>query len=381
MLATMKSCQSSTSEPVVLRSAATPKNGADEIGRFFCDYFSFGKHKTIANSASLDVIDKELLKCLGNEWPPAWCLPSPCVTIDGNRGLGGKLNIHRLFIADLVWLFYIERMGIFRILGAILDDFATRGRKPISNGATQGPENDVLAIILEAMVRQMKSGLSSTVRDRNSTYLRCLGWTSDAGRKLNVPAQSNKKFNHHFHLFIYHALQFYKDKRLAVAIQTTAGAGKPSVATKITLRDTIEGLRKSFDVFDYGRNYNNTLSGLVWAIAGFGVLRGLRTALGIPVEYDEPYEYIPAAFEMFTGQQAADHNHNRFLAHKECAQNARSLLLGIQVLNFQDTSPNGELEQWLELVEDRVEGYRTAYEALAGIDLASSPNPTLEMAT
>ena len=64
------------------------------------------------------------------------------MTLDGNRNRMtgnsfGSPRIRRLFVGDLVWLFFFERMGIFRILGVILDDFATRGRLPISNGSLE----------------------------------------------------------------------------------------------------------------------------------------------------------------------------------------------------------------------------------------------------
>ena len=67
-------------------------------------------------------------------------LPSPsCVTLEGIRNLSRAtlddparvpVRIRRLFIGDVVWLFYFERMGIFKILGAILDDYATKGKHP-----------------------------------------------------------------------------------------------------------------------------------------------------------------------------------------------------------------------------------------------------------
>ena len=49
-------------------------------------------------------------------------------------------DIKRLFLGDLLWLFFFERMGIFKILGVILDDFATRGGFPISNGSLDATE-------------------------------------------------------------------------------------------------------------------------------------------------------------------------------------------------------------------------------------------------
>ena len=283
--------------------------------------------------------------------------------------------IKRLFIADLVWLYYFERMGIFKILGVILDDFATNGKIPMSN-------NTLSAFVMETMVRLMKNGLSSSVRDRDSSYRRCLGWTSDVGRKLESGAKVNVGFNNLFHKFIKAALDYYKDRRLATAIQSQTSPGKASVATLITIGDTMNVLKKAFDPFDYGRNYANTLNGIIWAIAGMALIRELRATLGIPTEYNEPYEYIPAAYDLLvSNKQIATSESNRYVLHRECAIDARDMLLDIQVLKSDDSrfgSPGGELEIWLDAVEDRVEGYRTAYRSVTGIDLGEQGTSRVE---
>ncbi len=283
--------------------------------------------------------------------------------------------VKRLFIADLIWLFYFERMGIFKVLGAILDDYATKGKIPMSNDTRA-------ALVMEAMVRQMKTGLSSTVRDRDSSYRRCLGWTSDVGRNLGSEARVNSAFNNLFHKFLQAALEYYKDRRLATAIQAQTSPGRASVATLITIGDTINVLKKAFDPFDYGRNYTNTLNGIVWVISAISLIRELRETLGIPREYDEPYEYIPAAYDLLVlNKSITASESNRYVLHRECAIDARDILLDIQALKSDDPSfakQGGELEIWLDSVEDRVEGYRTAYRSLTGIDLGIQGTPSVE---
>lgn len=344
----------------------------DHITKYFDEYFKFGKHQIFVDS--LD-IDKDLLKCLGGSWPPPWCLPPSCVTLNGDRGISkpeiesgiSKAEVKRLFIADLVWLFYFERMGVIKILGVILDDFATKGKIPISN-------DNLTAIVLEAMVRQTKIGLSSTVRDRDSCYRRCLGWTSDVGRKLGVETEVNTAFNNLFHKFIQITLEFYKDKRLATAIKGITTPGKPSVATIVSIRDTIDVLKKAFGPFNYGRNNTNTLSGIVSVIAGMALIREVRTTLGIPDEYEQPHEYLTAAHDLLVMKRPITPSEtNRYTTHRECANNARDILLDLQVLNHQDTKTGGELETWLALAESKIEGYRTAYRSLTGADLGISP--------
>ena len=405
----------------VLLALPKLKNADDEIVDHFNDYFKFGRHRIILDQTQLDpILDNDLMECTDRDiepnntnshlsestlsqtvpilcdkppwpndgkgehgWPPSWCLPPSCVTLAGKRniytelGLSSPFFIRRLFVGDLVWLYFFERMGIFKILGAILDDFATKGSIPISNGTVfpNDINDDVIALVLEAMVRETKSGLSSTVRDRTSTYRRCLGWTSDVGRKMGLDSVVNRAFSIHFHKFITSALEFYKDKRLAQAVQAiSTPAGKTSVSTLTTISDTIELLKKAFDPFDYGRNYYNTLSGIVWVIAGMAIIRELRTSIGIPPAYENPYEYIPAAYDILvTKGPITPSQTNRYISHRECAINARGILLDLQVVNHSDTAISGELEIWLNVIEKKVEGYRSAYRSLTGVDLGSPP--------
>ena len=230
----------------------------------------------------------------------------------------------------------------------------------------------------------MKMGISSTVRDRDSSYRRCLGWSSEAGRELDSKAVINTAFNNLFHKFIQSALEYYKDKRLATAIQATNIPGKPSVATLITIGDTIDVLKKAFRPFDYGRNHLNTLSGIIWVVAAMDLIKRIRTTLGIPKHYDDPSQYIPAAYDLLVmGRQITPSDTNRYTIHRECAKDARDILLDIQVLRVDKkefAKPNGELEIWLDLVEDRIEGYRTDYRNLTGIDLGLPGASKIEQA-
>ena len=374
----------------------TDVTAKDPITQYFDEYFRFGhRHRAIEGSLTGE-IDKTLLDCGrgGRDdragWPSQCCAGSPCVTLDGHRGLespvdppaiGPKPHIRRLFVGDLVWLFYFERMGIFQILGAILDAYACNGRIPISNGSIDpGVRDDIAAVVLEIMTRQVKSGLSSAVRDRACAYRTSLGWMSDSGRKLNIDAETNTGFNTLFHKLVYHALEFYRDKRLAVAIQgTAAAAGPPSVATLITISDTIDLLKKRFEAFAYGRNYTNTLSGIVWAIGGMAVIRELRTTLGIPTAYNDPHEYIPAAYDLLVAKRTVTQgDSNRYLLHRECARNGRDILLDLEVLAYEKKNRGEELDNWLTQIEAKVEGYRTAYRGLTGVDLGVSATPVIE---
>jgi hypothetical protein len=386
----------------------TEQQDTDEITRHFEEYFKFRPHKVLGqflegsppaprelDGQLKDNLDAKLIGCVVQgaaaehrrvEWPTECCICSPCVTLDGNRnrataapGSPGTApvdpSLRRLYVGDAVWLFYFERMGIFQILGAILDAFAYTGRLPISNGSLEkGVRDDLAALVLEVMIRQTKTGMSSTVRDRASTYMRSIGWQSSGGKKLSLDAQVNSSFNTLLHKFFSEAGKYLAAKQLAVAIRGSAGqVAPPSVATLTTISDTLDVLKKRFEAFDYGRNYYNTLSGIVWAIAGMSVIRELRTTLGIPPAYDAPHEYIPAAYDILVLKRPVTNGDtNRYLVHRECARNARDILLDLEVIDHTDRKPGGELENWLTQVEAKIEGYRTAYKTLTGVDPGSS---------
>jgi hypothetical protein len=407
----------------------------DDITKYFDEYFEFRRHKVFGeylrnatpppppptpppfeelDQHLADELDSDLLNCLGGRpvvtaaattghpvhqevWPSECCICSPCVTLDGDRNAlpagiltttGSALpvaNVHirRLFIGDLLWLFYFEKMGIMQILGAILDAFACNGRLPISNGSIdRGIKDDIIALVLEVMVRQTKMGMSSTVRDRGCAYRTCLGWVSEPARKLSLDTQLNDGFNTLFHKLIYNAIEFYRERRLAIAIQGAAApAPPPSVATVNTIKDTIDMLKKRFEAFDYGRNYYNTLSGIVWTIAGMSVIRELVTTLGIAPAYGSAHEFIPAAYDLLVLKRPVSYGAmNRYDLHRLCAENGRDILLDLEVINHLDTSPRGELENWLTQVEPKVEAYRTAFRTLTGVDLGAAATAAIEQA-
>jgi hypothetical protein len=369
----------------LIRTTGVAASAKDEVTRDFDDYFRFGAPPPLLDNTVLKAeLDGELFNCLtraGGTWPSVGCQPHSCVRLSGQRDRGintdPETSIVRLFIADLIWLYFYERMGIFQILGVILDDFACRGQLPISNGSLEaGPRDDLAALVLETMVRQTKTGSSSTVRDRACSYRRVLGWTTDAARKLEIESQVSTGFSTLFHKFIYHALEFYRDRRLAVAIRGSAAPAPPSVATLITIGETIRVLKKQFETFDYGRNYENALSGIVWTIAGMSVIREIRTTLGIPPAFDRPHEYIPAAYDLLVLKRPVTTTEsNRYSLHRDCAVNGRDIVLDLEALKDEAadfTAEGRELERWLNQAESRIEGYRTAYLNLTGTDLGKA---------
>lgn len=106
----------------------------------------------------------------------------------------------------------------------------------------------------------------------------------------------------------------------------------------------------------------------------------MRTTLGIPPAFDEPHEFVPAAYDILVlKRRPVQTEINRYEAHKDCAEHGRNLLLDIAVLEVGDTSPGGQLELWLAQVEGEVESYRKAYRDLTGsVDLGTAGTPTIE---
>jgi hypothetical protein len=302
------------------------------------------------------------------------CLPCSCITLEGNRRLkkmtgvpspppGPPPGIKKLLQPDVIWLFYFERLGLFKILGAILDDFVYYGNHPI-------PTDDVTALILEMMTRHFKTGNSSTSRERASTYRRVLGWQNMQHANLDLDKiLVNSAFTRLFHRFIVLALAFYADRRLADAIKGTV-IQPPSVATIIAIQDTISLLKNSMEAFIYGRNYYHTLNSIVWVIATIDLVRRLKDDIGIPSGFVRLDQIIPAAYNILIDKKPINTTDpNRYKLHFECAQDARDVLIDIagNAFNPDNTS---DLKLWLNLIEDRIEGYRAAYLELTGIDLA-----------
>lgn len=340
-----------------------------ELSAFGREYFEKGFYQI------LDPAEQDKLNCSsvfpGSDQtqqarPVGGCLPSSCISLGGIRGSAQFIatppnRIRRLFIGDLVWLFFMERMGIFQIQARLLDDYALRGVFPLSN-------NSMTAVVMEAMVRQMKMGLASSVRDRASSYRRALGWTTETGRKLTLETEVNTGFDRLFHKFLRIALEYYEAKRLAAAIQLTTTGGT-SAATRVAIKETLVLLRKNMEMFDYGRNNYNTLNGIVYTIGSLDLVRNLKDQIGIPSTYDEASEYISAAWaKLIEGTDVSAVRPNRYLLHLACAEAARDLLLDIEVLNVDDM---GAVSDWIdnEVIEERVENYRNAYREIAGSDL------------
>ena len=143
------------------------------------------------------------------------------------------------------------------------------GRFPLRAG-------DHAATLLEILVRQAKTGISSTVRDRDSSYRRVLGWTSDVGRKLGGEATVNRAFDQDFHRFIAAALGYFRERRIANVITTSSSSFVNSLTT---IGEIGTSVRRALDPFKYGRNHVNVLNGIVYVVSTMTLLRSLQSSL------------------------------------------------------------------------------------------------------
>lgn len=281
-----------------------------------------------------------------------------------------KIDIKSLTVGALVWLYYYERMGIFKILGALMDDFNYTGKYPISSKVGFDGANDVFVnkytSIMESLSLLYREGLSSNLRDRVCTYQRVLGVTIENG--LNITSEKNEGFMKSFNKLIGYMLEFYKAKQLAVAIQSAGNNGRSSVATQTSIRDTIIEMDQHFEAMEYGRNMINTYTGIATVYITICLIRLIRNEIGIPTQYEKPEEFIPAAYDILVLKKtAASNNTNRFTIYDNCASYGFRLLTDIQLLNttmIQPVAIGSSLDLWLNDVEGLVEGYNNAYKSV-----------------
>ncbi|GAB3510811.1 hypothetical protein GCM10027341_49660 [Spirosoma knui] len=271
-----------------------------------------------------------------------------------------------LTVGAVMWLYYYERMGVFKILGALMDDYNYRGKYTISGSRI----NDKSVAITYSEVMDMictlhRLGISSNLRDRICTYQRVLGVSIE--NNLGIESERNTGFMNTFNKLIDYMLEYYKTKQLAQAIQAQSGTILPrsSVATQTSIRDTMNVLKQQFEPFQYGRNQINTFLGIAMVHATLCLVNMLKAEIGIPTQYDKPEEFIPAAYDILVGKRALTLNEsNRFIVYDNCASYGYRLLTDIETADLTQLTTiatGSTLDVWLNDVEGLVEGYRNAY--------------------
>lgn len=271
-------------------------------------------------------------------------------------------------IGQLVFLYYYDRFGIFKILNEIIADYRFTGKFPI----TQDPGTSGILDLIHLL---SNSGQWTNPKDRESTYRRCLGWTL-----YNPSFPPNMQINHQFaniHKFINLALEYYNQKQIAVAIRGSQTAITPSsVATESAIRNTGALLQNSFVTYSYGTNMRNTLLGLLGIIVTVLIVYNIRGIIGIPTSYVSGPRIINAAYDILIAKRPVTHSgSDRFEIHDVLASRGQRILERINLFDFQAPDPpqppndTTNLSTLLTALEEDIEAYRTNYRILTGTDL------------
>jgi hypothetical protein len=276
-----------------------------------------------------------------------------------------ELSAHGLSNGALLWLYYYERMGIFQILGALMDDYNYKGKYTISGKLKDNnPDQANYNSLMDSICTLYRLGIGSNLRDRIATYQRSLGVTIE--NNLNLETEKNTGFMHTFNKLITYMLEYYKAKQLADAIGANNGLhARSSVATQTSIRDTLTVLKQQLEPFEYGRNQINTFIGIATVHATISLVRMLKDEIGIPRQYNRPEEFISAAYDILVKKNSNNLNEvNRFIIHDNCASYGYRLLTDIEradLNNFKAVATNSSLDLWLDDVEGWVEGYNNAF--------------------
>lgn len=165
-------------------------------------------------------------------------------------------------------------------------------------------------------------------------------------------------------------IDFYRDKLLAQAIRdTNTNSIRSSVATQTAIRDTILVLQKNIEAFEYGRNRINTFLAIATVFATICLLRMLKDEIGVPRQFNEPHEFIPAAYDILVAKRpVTSSENNRFTIYDNCASYGFRLLTDIEFIEpttLTTIAIGSTLDAWLNDIEGVVEGYNNAYKSTA----------------
>jgi hypothetical protein len=271
-----------------------------------------------------------------------------------------------LSIGGVVWLYFYERMGIFKILSALMDDYNYRGKYTISGNRT---EKTAYSELMDSISTMYRLGIGSNLRDRICTYQRVLGVNIE--NNLNIESVQNKGFMQTFNKLVDYMLEYYKSKQLAQAIQvqsTLTAPARSSVATQTSIRDTMNLLRQQFEPSEYGRNQMTVFLGIAMVHGTLCLINMLRKEIGIPDQYERPEEFIPAAYDILVTKQPITLNStNRFIIYDNCASYGYRLFTDIEMADmstFTTIASGSTLDVWLNDIEGIVEGYNSAFKSV-----------------
>ncbi len=276
---------------------------------------------------------------------------------------------NQLPLGSVIWLYYYERMGIFKILGALMDDYNYRGKMPISSKSENITSDTTLQYseLMDTICTLYRMGIGSNLRDRITLYQRVLGVSIE--NNLNIDSEKNENFMRHFNKLISLSIDYYQNKQLVQAIRdTNTNNLRSSVATQTAIRDTILVLQKNMEAFEYGRNRLNTYLGISMVYATICLLRMVKDEIGVPRQYNDPDEFIPAAYDILVLKRAVTSAEtNRFTIYDNCASYGFRLLADIELIDTSQLTTiavGSPLDAWLNDTEGLFEGYNNAFKSI-----------------
>lgn len=290
-------------------------------------------------------------------------------SIDSTLKLDTQLNF-----GAVLWLYYYERMGIFEILKVLMTDYNYTGKYPIS-GKSENITSEVTlqyTELMDSLSTLYRLGIGSNQLDRKTLYQKVLGVTYKSEMEkeaTSVASEKNEGFMRNFNKLISFMIDFFRDKQLAQAINNNnTNSVRSSVATQTAIRDTIQVLQKNFEVFEYGRNRINTFLGIATVYATVCLLRMIKDEIGVPRQYNEPHEFISAAYDILVTKTAITQSEsNRFTVFDNCASYGYKLLADIELIDpaaLTTVAIGSTLDAWLNDIEGNVEGYNNAVKSI-----------------
>jgi hypothetical protein len=270
-------------------------------------------------------------------------------------------RLEDLFFGDVLTVFYLDYMGIFEIIDAMIKDYFDYGQKPV-------PIGSLSSIVLETMGRLIKKGLSPSRIDLEGLYVRMLGWKHPSRPRQLNEAVINFGFNTLFHKLIVQMLHLLAQEQVIDAV--TAARAVPPIASEVALMDTLALLNETRRAFRFNINRYTTLNCLVWLTAGLAVLEQNRDAYGIPESSTNPPQYIENAYSVWVRKEPlmTPSHTNRFLSFASLYESARSILLDLEVLDI--TNPKN-VRVFAFLKAPALKAYSDAFKIVTGIDLGA----------
>jgi hypothetical protein len=266
-------------------------------------------------------------------------------------------KLSQLSMGSVIWLYYYEKMGIFKILGALLDDYNYKGKYTIK------VKDSAYAVLMEHVSILYRMGIASNLRDRVTLQEKTTGLSID--NNYGMTTTQNEGFMKTFDGILKQALEHYAYRRLDNAIGAATGAARSSVATLTTIKDSLENLKNQFQPFYYGRNAINTFLGITTVYATICLVRLMKSDIGIPNQYEKPQEFLPAAYDILVmGKPAVNTDSNRFIIYDNCASYGYRLLTDFEFVNTSLFNPSSNVDDplnlWINNIEPLVEGYKKA---------------------